>query len=190
MRTIAAGFNPQETTSGTRIQEVIKHIQTPLKVAHIDEMASIPFRSGEGLPGSRSIVDATVQNRGDRRGDSKMCGNLSVETIIFIASNPKSERIGAVLLCSYAPQSKAPATMGTLPRYANGSLTQEELRCNRSLSYHRVVIENFFGRLSVLPICCALVNFDMQRSAGGLRADDSVFYRKALMRLIAKGLVR
>jgi hypothetical protein len=91
----------------------------------------------------------------------------------------------------------------------NGYLGQEEIRHNRVLSRQRVIVENFLGRLSakfhimvrrwafseqlypsVFRICCALVNFDMLRPRGALRAGDGTFYRKALTRAIAKALVR
>jgi hypothetical protein len=91
----------------------------------------------------------------------------------------------------------------------NGYLSQEEVRHNRRLSHHRVIVENFFGRLcarfhimvrrwafgeqlypAVFRICCAFVNLDMLRPGGALRAGDGIFYRKALTRAITKALVR
>jgi hypothetical protein len=91
----------------------------------------------------------------------------------------------------------------------SGYLSQEEVRHNRRLSHHRVIVENFFGRLcakfhimvrrwafgeqlhpAVFRICCAFVNLDMLRPGGALRAGDGILYRKALTRATAKALVR
>jgi hypothetical protein len=91
----------------------------------------------------------------------------------------------------------------------NGYHNQEEVRHNRRLSHHRVIVENFFGRLcakfhimvrrrvfgeqlhpAVFRICYALVNLDILRPGGAPRAGDGIFYRKALTRALAKALAR
>jgi hypothetical protein len=80
------------------------------------------------------------------------------------------------------------------PRGAN--LTSEQKKHNTHVAKARVVVENFFGRLSVkfhimvsrwqfdddfypvvFEICCALVNFDILTGSGGaLRAEDGLQY--------------
>jgi hypothetical protein len=91
----------------------------------------------------------------------------------------------------------------------NRFLNSDQVRDNNPLSHHRVVIENFFGRLSgkfriiigrwafleefypkIFRVCCALVNFDILRPGGGLRPEDAVFYRKALTGVIARDMAQ
>jgi hypothetical protein len=88
-----------------------------------------------------------------------------------------------------------------------GSLTAVDTRENATVSSQRVVVENFFGRLStkfhimvrrwgfddeyypiIFEICCALVNFDIQHGSGGRLTDgDGKTYAKTLTHVGEKG---
>jgi hypothetical protein len=91
----------------------------------------------------------------------------------------------------------------------NNILSQSDLTYNEGLSSARVVVENFFGRLStkfhimvrrwahedeyypiIFEICCALTNFDLLHSrARRLTPEDGVYYRRLLSHISEKGRI-
>lgn len=89
-------------------------------------------------------------------------------------------------------------------------LTAAQLTYNRIHARNRIVVENFFGRLTakfsitlyrwagdvslyptVFLACCALVNFDLRPDGGSpLRRDDGHFYRRCVTREILEAIDR
>jgi hypothetical protein len=93
-------------------------------------------------------------------------------------------------------------------RPARSFLAQMELQENRAAFQNQVIIENYFGRLSVkfqirvwrwmfteslcpwvFSICCVLANFDIWKpESSPFREDDMEFSGESLRMLIATGL--
>jgi hypothetical protein len=126
----------------------------------------------------------------------------------LVASKPNgSRKILANQGCIDFTDSQILKLMTLYKKPRNGALSQAQLAANKKLSSARVLLENYFGRLSnrflimvrrwgfeeqfypaIFKICCALENYDILAEEGGsLRMQEGDEYGVMLTRICTKG---